>query len=182
MLVSSDENAPRRNHLRPWTLTIGRDLSMADRAPKPKPELVQLSPLHRHVEKPWGWEVIWAEGADYTGKLIHVLAGRRLSLQYHESKTETQCLLSGCAMLIVEDAEGQLSEISMQPGVGYTVTPFQLHRLVAVEDSDIVEVSTPERGVTVRVDDDYRRSDETEEMRAEPQRGWTPRVNGLPRE
>ncbi len=147
---------------------------MAEHVAKPRPEAVELAPRHRRVEKPWGWEVIWADSPDYTGKLIHVLAGRRLSLQYHECKTETQCLLSGRATLVVEDADGQLREIPMQPGAGYTITPFQLHRLVAIEDSDIAEVSTPERGRTVRVEDDYHRVDETEELRAQPQRGWNP--------
>jgi mannose-6-phosphate isomerase len=146
---------------------------MASRIPKPTPEAVELTPSYRRVEKPWGWEVIWADTPSYTGKLIHVEAGRRLSLQYHEDKRETQCLLSGQALLVIEDGDGQLREIPMQRGAGYTISPFQLHRLIAIEDSDLVEVSTPERGTTVRVEDDYARGDETEEVRASPQRGWT---------
>jgi mannose-6-phosphate isomerase len=147
---------------------------MADRTTKPRPATVDLTPQYRRVEKPWGWEVIWADRAGYTGKIIHVLAGKRLSLQYHENKTETQSLLSGRAILVLEDAAGGLREIPMQPGAGYTISPFQLHRLVAIEDSDVIEVSTPERGTTVRIEDDYQRTDETEEVRAQPGRGWTP--------
>jgi mannose-6-phosphate isomerase-like protein (cupin superfamily) len=146
---------------------------MNDRTGKPKPIKVDLSPHHRRVDKPWGWEVIWADGEQYTGKLLHIFAGKRLSLQYHDDKTETQCLLSGKAALITEGPDGSLCEILMEPGMGYTVEPYQAHRLMALEDSDIVEVSTPERGTTVRLEDDYSRSDETEAMRALPGRGWT---------
>lgn len=140
---------------------------------KRHPPRVRLEPLSRRIEKPWGWEIIWAEGGPYTGKLLHVQAGKRLSLQYHEEKTETQCLLSGRAVLVLEDADGRLREISMQPGAGYTIYPFQLHRIVAIEDSDISEVSTPEIGTTVRVSDDYQRPDETPQLRQSQNRGWS---------
>src|SRR5579875_4047329 len=152
-------------------MSIDGRRGMTERTTKPRPATVDLTPQHRRVEKPWGWEIIWAESDGYTGKLIHVLAGRRLSLQYHDSKSETVCLLSGRALLVVEDAAGDLREIPMQPHHGYTIAPFQLHRLAAIEDSDLVEVSPPERGTTVRVEDDYRRDDETEQVRAQPHRG-----------
>jgi mannose-6-phosphate isomerase len=126
----------------------------------------------RRVEKPWGWEVIWADTPFYCAKLIHVHAGRRLSLQYHDDKTETQCLLSGKAVLVLESDAGVLTEITMQLGAGYTVLPLRVHRLIAIEDSEIVEVATPERGITVRLEDDYDRGDETEAVRALPDRGW----------
>jgi len=133
---------------------------------------VSLEPSSRRIEKPWGWEIVWAETAAYTGKLIHIRAGLRLSLQYHEQKLETQCLVSGKALLVAEDLGGILHEILMERGRGYTIQPFQLHRLVAVEETEIIEVSTPEAGTTVRVEDDYRRDDETEEIRTQPNRGW----------
>jgi mannose-6-phosphate isomerase len=148
---------------------------MGVRQDKPRPQRVELEPQARRVEKPWGWEVIWAEGERYTGKLLHIHAGKRLSLQYHDEKVETQCLVSGRAQLILEDGDGALLEITMQPGVGYTVYPYQLHRLVAIDEAEIVEVSTPESGITVRVADDYQRGDETEAVRARPDRGWTNR-------
>jgi mannose-6-phosphate isomerase-like protein (cupin superfamily) len=136
------------------------------------PEM-SLEPSAEKVEKPWGHEVIWAQTDAYTGKLIHVKAGKRLSLQYHTEKVETQCLLSGKALLVLDGPDGVMHEVEMEPGKGYTVRPRQRHRLVAVEDCVIVEVSTPENGKTVRLQDDYARPDETEELRAQPGRGWT---------
>jgi mannose-6-phosphate isomerase len=133
---------------------------------------IGLRPLHRQVKKPWGWEIIWAASGSYTGKLLHLHAGHRLSLQYHDKKLETQCLLSGRAMLVVEDADGQLVEMEMLSGTGYTIAPYRIHRLEAVDDCVVIEVSTPERGTTVRLQDDYRRTDESESDRALPNRGW----------
>lgn len=139
---------------------------------KPLPETVDPRPFSRRIEKPWGWELIWAQTSSYTGKLLHIRAGQRLSLQYHDQKLETQCLLSGRAILVLEDANGELQEQFLEPGCGYTIYPYQLHRLVAIEDAEIYEVSTPEAGTTVRVADDFQRPDETEELRARPDRGW----------
>jgi mannose-6-phosphate isomerase len=145
---------------------------MQQRSEKPPPTHVDLTPFALRVAKPWGWEIVWAQSDRYTGKLLHVVAGCRLSLQYHDEKVETQCLLSGSALLTVEGRDGTLHEISMLPGKGYTIQPFQIHRLTAVEDAEIVEVSTPESGRTVRLQDDYARGDETETVRALPDRGW----------
>jgi mannose-6-phosphate isomerase len=126
------------------------------------------------VVKPWGWEIIWAVTPEYTGKFIHILAGKRLSLQYHSEKLETQCLVAGRVTLVRGTADGGgLFETEMKAGHGYTIERGQIHRLIAHEDSDVVEVSTPELGTTVRLEDDYQRPDETEAMRALPQRGWT---------
>lgn len=122
-------------------------------------------PPARRVEKPWGWELLWAETPNYVGKILHISAGKRLSLQYHDQKLETQYLMQGRVVLLLEHDDGSLREVPMEPGKGYTIYPFQRHRLIALEDSDIVEVSTPETGMTYRLDDDYQRPDETEAMR-----------------
>jgi mannose-6-phosphate isomerase len=119
----------------------------------------------RRVEKPWGWEMLWAETPLYVGKVLHVEAGKRLSLQYHDQKLETQCLMAGRAVLQLDDENGELREIAMELGVGYTIKPSRRHRLIAVSDSDVVEVSTPEVGTTYRLEDDYGRSHESEESR-----------------
>ena len=119
----------------------------------------------RRVDKPWGWEIVWAETPHYVGKILHVLAGKRLSLQYHDVKLESQRLVSGRAALVIEDGDGTLQEIEMEPGKGYTIQPFQRHRLIGITDADIFEVSTPETGTTFRLEDDYARPDETEELR-----------------
>ncbi|SVB96092.1 uncharacterized protein METZ01_LOCUS248946, partial [marine metagenome] len=38
----------------------------------------------RRVEKPWGYELIWAETELYVAKILHVNAGEALSVQMHE--------------------------------------------------------------------------------------------------
>ena len=129
-----------------------------------------IQPHGRRITKPWGWELLWAETPFYCGKTLFITAGRRLSLQYHDQKTETQCLIRGRARLQIGDGQGVLSEIEMEPGKGYTIHPHHLHRIVAVEDAEIVEVSTPEIGTTFRVEDDYCRPDETEDLRRRPNR------------
>lgn len=125
-------------------------------------------PHQRRVEKPWGHEIIWTP-ADLgrTGKIIAIHAGRRLSLQYHDDKEETLCLLRGRAILWISGpVSDELERIEMLPEQGYTVRPFQRHRLEAIEDALVLEVSSPERGNTVRVEDDYARTTETESDRA----------------
>jgi hypothetical protein len=81
-------------------------------------------PYAQRVEKPWGYELIFTPpDLPYTGKLLHVAAGKRLSLQYHDQKRETQYLLSGRALLLLDDESGTLHEIEMQTGRGYTNHP-----------------------------------------------------------
>ena len=127
-----------------------------------------LAPLSRRVEKPWGYEILLSPPeAPYTSKLIHVQAGKRLSLQIHDVKVETQTLVSGKGILVLEGPDGQIHEIAMEPGVGYHVAVGQRHRLCAAPDADatVFEASTPELGTTYRLEDDYARPDETEALR-----------------
>ena len=113
-------------------------------------------------EKPWGHEVcVTPPGLERVGKLIFVKAGCKLSLQYHTEKEETICLYSGEALLWwQETADATLEKIPMQKEAGYTVRPGNIHRFEAITDSLFFEVSSPEKGTTVRLDDDYRRPDE----------------------
>lgn len=125
------------------------------------------------MEKPWGYELHWVEeDKPYMGKILHIDAGKRLSLQYHDKKQESWFLMSGQAKIIWEDTNGNLVETEMQPGMGYTCQTGQKHRLAGITDCDIIEVSTPEIGNTYRLEDDYERPTETEEMRKDPNRGW----------
>ena len=127
-----------------------------------------LQPQGRRIEKPWGHEILLSPpDAPYTSKLIHVKAGKRLSLQLHDTKVETQTLVAGHGVLVLEGSDGELHEIHMQPGVGYQVAVGQRHRLCAAPDADatVFESSTPEAGVTLRLEDDYARPDETEQLR-----------------
>jgi mannose-6-phosphate isomerase-like protein (cupin superfamily) len=100
--------------------------------------------------------------------LIHVRAGKRLSLQLHDTKVETQTLVAGRGVLVLEGPDGELHDIAMRPGVGYHVAVGQRHRLCAAADEDVTvfESSSPEVGVTLRLEDDYARPDETDELRA----------------
>lgn len=130
-------------------------------------------PVVKKVEKPWGYELIFTpENLSYTGKMMHINAGKRLSLQVHDKKQETQILIDGKCNSIVENPQGEMTTVEMEINKGYTMMVGQKHRLQAVTDCDVFEVSTPELGNTYRLEDDYSRSTETEEMRQDPNRGW----------
>lgn len=133
-----------------------------------------MEPYVKKVEKPWGYEIHWVkEELPYMGKILHINKGKRISLQYHDKKQESWFLKSGRAKLIWEDDQGVLQETELEEGKGYTCKIGQKHRLSAITDCDIIEVSTPEVGNTYRVEDDYSRPTETEEMRKDPNRGWS---------
>jgi mannose-6-phosphate isomerase-like protein (cupin superfamily) len=123
-------------------------------------------PYVKKVEKPWGYELHWVpEDKPYIGKLLHVNAGKRLSLQVHDEKQESWFIISGQAKVVWENNDEQLIETVLEPGKGYTTEVGQRHRLVGVTDCDIIEVSTPEKGTTYRLEDDFSRPDETPEQR-----------------
>ena len=124
------------------------------------------SSYSRRVDKPWGYEIHWVpEDAPYMGKVLHINKGCRLSLQIHDKKQESWYVMSGQAKVLWEDSTGKLTETVLQPGVGYSTSIGQRHRLIGITDCDILEVSTPEIGTTWRLEDDYSRPDETEAQR-----------------
>jgi len=125
------------------------------------------APYASRVEKPWGWELHWTPAdLPYMGKLLHIRAGARLSLQLHDAKRETWLLHSGRAKVVWENGAGELAETELEPGRGYTCALGQRHRLVGVTDCEVIEVSTPELGTTWRLEDDYARPHETPDQRA----------------
>lgn len=141
-------------------------MSDTSQAPTFDPSGFTNSPYAKRIEKPWGYELHWVpETAPYMGKVLHIQADARLSLQVHDTKQESWFLLSGRAAVIWEDARGELIETELQPGQGYTIQIGQKHRLKGITDCDIIEVSTPEQGTTWRLEDDYARPDETPEQR-----------------
>jgi mannose-6-phosphate isomerase-like protein (cupin superfamily) len=111
----------------------------------------------RRVEKPWGWELVWAETDRYAGKLLFVRAGQALSLQYHERKDESWYVQEGRAALELGVVGGELAEQEIGAGDTFRFVPGTVHRLRALEDTLIVEVSTPELDDVVRLADDYGR-------------------------
>ena len=112
----------------------------------------------RRVEKPWGYELIWAVTDRYVGKVIHIARGHKLSLQYHRRKVETFLLYAGAMTLHFEDDEGAMREIVLHPGEAHHMAAGRKHRMIALEDCDVFEVSTPELDDVVRLEDSYGRA------------------------
>lgn len=130
------------------------------------PKDFSTEPYVKRVEKPWGYELHWVpEDAPYMGKLLHINAGARLSLQVHDEKQESWFIIQGRGAVIWEDGQGELVETELRPGVGFSTQIGQKHRLKGITDCDIIEVSTPEKGTTWRLEDDFARPHETPEQR-----------------
>lgn len=108
--------------------------------------------------KPWGREIWFAHTEKYAGKILELKKGHRYSLQYHEHKLETQYVFSGKVKLTFGATEDQLTEKILNPGDKFDVVPPTIHRLEALEDSAIFEVSTPELDDVVKLADDYGRT------------------------
>lgn len=111
----------------------------------------------RRVEKPWGHEEIWAETDAYVGKVLFIKQGHRLSLQHHEVKLETVRVSSGSMDLELEDDSGELVVHRLNPGDARDILPHRRHRMTAVTDCEVYEVSTPHLMDVVRHSDDYGR-------------------------
>jgi mannose-6-phosphate isomerase-like protein (cupin superfamily) len=110
------------------------------------------------VLKPWGHELIWAHTDRYVGKILHVRAGEALSLQYHRQKDETIMVVSGRMQLVYfhEGEEPKSRELALREP--FHIPPGLRHRMIAIEDTDVMEVSTPELEDVVRLEDRYGRS------------------------
>ena len=116
----------------------------------------------RRVEKPWGWELIWAETEQYVGKLLFVRAGEALSLQYHERKDESWLVREGRARLELGELGSELEAVEIEPGDAFRYRPGTIHRVTAIEDTLVLEVSTPHLDDVVRLDDRYGREGTSE--------------------
>jgi mannose-6-phosphate isomerase len=112
----------------------------------------------RKVEKPWGYELIWAHTDVYVGKVLFVKAGHSLSLQFHREKDEAWLVQSGRAKLeLGEVGDSVLNEEVIGPGAAFHYVPGTVHRVTALDDTTIVEVSTPHLDDVVRLEDAYGR-------------------------
>jgi mannose-6-phosphate isomerase-like protein (cupin superfamily) len=116
----------------------------------------------QRIEKPWGYELLWALTETYCGKLLVVNAGQALSLQFHREKDESWYLLEGRAQIDMAGAGETVptSEV-VTPGAAFRITPGTVHRVTALEDTTILEVSTPHLDDVVRLDDEYGREGTT---------------------
>jgi mannose-6-phosphate isomerase len=121
-----------------------------------RPELGKVRIEPRRVEKPWGYELIWAHAERYVGKILHVESGHALSRQYHRVKDETIHLLTGSLRFEFDAGDGA-HEVVLEPGDSMRIRPGTIHRMVALTDCDVLEASTPELDDVVRLEDRYGR-------------------------
>lgn len=112
----------------------------------------------RTVNKPWGHELIWAETPRYVGKILHIKRGEQLSLQYHRVKDETIMVLSGLLRFEHWEEGATPGHTDLRPREPFHIHPGLRHRMIALEDTDVVEVSTPELDDVVRLEDRYGRT------------------------
>ena len=116
------------------------------------------SKLPRKTEKPWGYELLFAHTDRYAGKVMFVKKGHRPSLQYHKKKDETLYIYQGKLLLERETADGRMVQSEVTVGACFRIPPLTKHRITALEDTYIFEVSTPELEDVVRLADDYGRA------------------------
>jgi mannose-6-phosphate isomerase len=109
------------------------------------------------VEKPWGYELVYAATDRYLGKIIFIRAGEQLSLQFHKEKDETLYVHSGRVEFEIGDPGKPMDIEVVAPGRAFHLPPGTVHRLRALEDSVILEVSTPDVNDVVRLEDRYGR-------------------------
>ena len=110
------------------------------------------------VEKPWGYELVWARTDRYVGKVLHVAAGHGLSCQYHNQKDETLHVLSGEVIITIEAPGGSRERRALKAGQSLRIPARVIHEMEAVVDSDVLEASTPELDDIVRLKDRYGRA------------------------
>ena len=124
-------------------------------------------PYMRKISKDWGHEIHFVpDGLSYMGKILHLDEGSRTSLQAHDKKQESWYFGGGNPILLIENTDGEMQEIHLQDGEGYTCMIGQKHRLMGGKGGGVfIEVSTPEDGNTFRLEDDYNRTTETEDSR-----------------
>ena len=117
----------------------------------------------KRIEKPWGWELLWAQGDVYAGKILFVRAGHSLSLQFHREKDESWYFQSGRAEVEVGAVgDAVLNQEVLGPGSALRFPPGTVHRVTALEDTTILEVSTPQLDDIVRLEDRYGRQGTSE--------------------
>lgn len=109
----------------------------------------------RTIDKPWGHETIWAHTKDYVGKILHINKHHRLSRQYHQHKEETFLVQSG--ELTLEIGMPVEQTYILTAGQSFHCPPKTIHRMIAITDVEVIEVSTPQLDDVVRLEDDYNR-------------------------
>jgi mannose-6-phosphate isomerase len=113
----------------------------------------------KRVDKPWGYELVYASTDRYCGKVIFIKGGEELSLQFHREKDETLYVQSGRVEFQIGDPGKPVDAEVVGPGRGFHLQPGTVHRLRALEDTVVLEVSTPDLGDVVRLEDRYGRAE-----------------------
>ncbi len=117
----------------------------------------------RRVDKPWGWELIWADTDRYVGKILFVRSGHALSLQFHNEKDESWYLYEGRAKIEMSEAGAPFTNAEVvRSGAAFRLRPGTVHRVRALEDTTMLEVSTPHLDDVVRLEDRYGREGTSE--------------------
>jgi mannose-6-phosphate isomerase-like protein (cupin superfamily) len=116
-----------------------------------------MTELPYRVEKPWGYEVIWAVTDRYVGKILHIEPGHLLSLQYHQKKDESIYVLRGEIVLRIQQQD-TLIERRLAEGESFHIRPRVVHQFEALKPTDLLEASTPELDDVVRLQDRYGRT------------------------
>jgi len=104
---------------------------------------------------------LWARTAGYAAKILHIASGHKLSLQYHRQKEETIFVQAGRMILVIEDEGGELREVPLSAGQAHHIAVGRRHRMIALEDCDVFEVSTNHLDDVVRLEDSYGRAGTT---------------------
>ena len=117
-----------------------------------------MNDIPYRIDKPWGYELIWARTDRYVGKILHVTAGHSLSCQYHNVKDETLHVLTGELRLRLREQDGPERTVTLKAGDSVRIPPLLIHQMEAVVDSDVLEASTPELDDLVRITDRYGRA------------------------
>ncbi len=126
---------------------------------QPIPLLHHFQPGRPSIEeKPWGREIIYAANDRFAGKILEVLGGQRMSLHYHRTKHEIFFLQSGRLILWSGPDPDHLNRVELSPGDTIDLPPGALHRIETIEDSVLLEASSPELDDIVRLDDDFGRA------------------------
>jgi mannose-6-phosphate isomerase len=113
----------------------------------------------KRVDKPWGYELLYATTELYCGKVIFIRSGEQLSLQFHKVKDETIFVQSGRLELEIGEPGKPVDTEVVGPGRAFRLRPGTVHRMRALEDATILEVSTPQIDDVVRLEDRYGRAD-----------------------
>ena len=93
------------------------------------------------VDKPWGYELVWEVAPDYLGRIVHLNRGNRVWLESRGEASRPVVVCAGRMLLVFEDDLGRTYEVPLASGQLHEIPVRARHRMIAVEDSDLVAVT-----------------------------------------